>query len=182
MTTWLCSDIFQIRCCVWKLGQVRLTQASQGTVRKAESRSNLGLPVFDRLALTFSPWSSLSYIIFSLKLWHKGYDKHVKITSDLLMSAMTWASQNSTGWLPRSPFFFSIYCSQSLELSRSVIFLQGNKISALICSSTSKLIVTCHINVLLKSTFPEIKKCKLLNSLHAFAYSFSNIQFAQLLK
>ena len=119
-------------------------------------RSNLSLPIFDRLALTFSAWSSLSYIIFYLKLWHKGYDKHVKIASDLLMLAMTWASQNSTGWLPWSPFFLSIYCSQSLELSRSVIFLQGNKISALICSSTSKLIVTCRINVLLKSTFPEI--------------------------
>lgn len=157
LTTWLCSDVSQIGCCVWKLGRVRLTQASQGTVRKTEGRSNLGLPIFDKLALTFSPCSSLSYILSSLKLWHKGYDKHVKIASDLIMLDMTGASQNSTGWLQWwSPFFLSIYCSQSLELSRSVIFHQWNQISALICSSTLKLIVTCHINILLKPTLPEI--------------------------
>lgn len=154
------------------LAQVRLTQASQRTVRKTEGRSNLGLPILDRLALTFSPWSSLSYILSSLKLWHKGYDKHVKIASDLLMSAMTWESQNSTVWLPWSPFLLSTYCSQSLELSRSVIFLQWNKISALICYSTLKLIDTCRINILLRPTFPEIKEGKLFNSWNPNAGSF----------
>lgn len=154
------------------LAQVRLTQVSQGTVRKTEGRSNLGLPILDRLALTFFPWSSLSYILSSLKLWHQGYDKHVKLASDLLMSAVTRASQNSTVWLPWSPFFLSIYCSQSLELSRSVIFLQWNKISALIFSSTLKLMDTCRINILLKPTFPEIQEYKLFNSWNPNAGSF----------
>lgn len=152
VTTWLCSDTSQIRCCVWKLGQVRLTPDSQAT----EGRSSLGLPILDRLALTFSPWSSLSYILSPLKLWHKGYDKHVKIASDLLMSAMTWASQSSTVCLQWSPFFPSIYCTQSLELSWSVTFLQWKKISALIRFSISKPILTCHINILLKPTCPAI--------------------------
>lgn len=172
MTTWLFSDTSRIRCCVWKLGPSEINTASQGTVRKTEGRSNLGLPILDRLALTFSPWSSLSYILSSLKLSHKGYDKHVKIASDLLMSAMTRASQNSTVWLPWSPFFLSMYCSQSLELSRSVIFLQWNKISALIFSSTLKLIDTCHINILLKPTFPEIQEYGLFNSWNPNAGSF----------
>lgn len=69
-------------------GRGRLTWASQGTVGRAEGRSHWAA----------SPWQvcfnflSLKFHVFtlsSLKWWHKGYDKRVKIASDSLMSART---------------------------------------------------------------------------------------------